>query len=161
MAPPAIMSQSSDKKYKRKPSIIVRQHLLNVLLRKYIKKLYGGVIADRAKQIDRQLLRQEYYSDINEYLLNYCQLSKHTKLLKTVNQLTLTNQREFIEAMKTTGSRKRKKVASVNFSSENSRWVVSPHLQCTIAAIQYIDTLLALLSYEILCFMCVSVGVCI
>lgn len=120
------MSLSSEKIYKRKPSIIVRQHLLNILLRKYIKKVYGGVVAaDRAKQIDRQLLRQEYYSDINECLLNYCQLTKHTKLLKTVNQFTLTNQRDFIEAIKTSGSRKRKKVASLKIVGENSRWVLS------------------------------------
>lgn len=116
------MSLSSEKIYKRKPSIIVRQHLLNILLRKYIKKVYGGVVAaDRAKQIDRQLLRQEYYSDINECLLNYCQLTKHTKLLKTVNQFTLTNQRDFIETIKTSGSRKRKKVASLKIVGENSR----------------------------------------
>lgn len=120
------MSLSSEKIYKRKPSIIVRQHLLNILLRKYIKKVYGGVMAaDRAKQIDRQLLRQEYYSDINECLLNFCQLKKQTKLLKTVNQFTLTNQREFIDAIKTSGSRKRSTVASLKVVGENSRWVLS------------------------------------
>lgn len=116
------MSLSSEKIYKRKPSIIVRQQLLHVLLRKYIKKVYGGVVvADRAKQIDRQLLRQEYYSDINDCLLNYCQLNEHIKVLKTANQFTLTNQREFIDAIKTSGSRKRKKVVSLKIIDENSR----------------------------------------
>lgn len=125
--PQTKMSLSSEKIYKRKPSMIVRQHLLNILLRKYIKKVYGGVVAaDRAKQIDRQLLRQEYYSDINECLLNFCQLKKQTKLLKTVNQFTLTNQREFIEAIKTSGSRKQSTVASLKVVGENSRWVFSP-----------------------------------
>lgn len=111
-----IMSLSSEKIYKRKPSIIVRQHLLNVLLRKYIKKVYGGVVAsDGVKQID---LRHQYYSDINECLFNYCQLTKHTNLLKTVNQFSLTNQ--------TSGSRKRKKVVSLRIVDKNSRWVLSP-----------------------------------
>lgn len=121
----SIMSLSSEKCYKRKPSIIVRQHLLNILLRKYIRKVYGGdLVTDRAKQIDCQLLRQEYYSDINECLLNYCRITKHTKLLRKVNQFTLNNQREFIGAIKTSGSRKRKKLSSLKIVGENSRWVL-------------------------------------
>lgn len=116
------MSLSSEKIYKRKPALKVRQHLLNILLRKYIKKVYGEVIAiDRATQIDRQLLRQEYYSDINECLFNYYQLTKHTKLLKTVNQFTLTNQRIFIDTIKTSGSRKRRNFVSLKIVGENSR----------------------------------------
>lgn len=107
------MSLSSEKIYKRKSSIIsVRQQLLKILLRKYIKKVYYGVLtADKTKQLttkknksnDRQLLRHEYYNDINECLLNYCQLKNLTsaKNLKTSNsEHKLTSQREFIKSIK-------------------------------------------------------------
>lgn len=107
------MSLSSEKIYKRKSSIIsVRQQLLKILLRKYIKKVYYGVLtADKTRQLttkknksnDRQLLRHEYYNDINECLLNYCQLKNLTsaKDLKTSSaEHKLTSQREFIESIK-------------------------------------------------------------
>lgn len=119
------MSLSSEKIYKRKPSIIVRQQLLHVLLRKYIKKVYCGVVADKnnkSKLTDRQLLRQEYYNDIHECLLNYCQLNNNkvnAKLLKSVDQLTtLTSRRQFIESIKKKrGSSKKKSTAKSNVSS--------------------------------------------
>lgn len=116
------MSLSSEKIYKRKPSIIVRQQLLQVLLRKYIKKVYFGVVIEKkTKQQqqqeqqqqpaniiqlrDRQLLRQEYYNDIYECLINYCKGNKNNKasarLTETLDQFTtFTNRREFIESIK-------------------------------------------------------------
>lgn len=106
------MSLSFEKIYKRKPSIIIRQQLLKILLRKYIKKVYCGILADKKHQsnvntnksnIGRQLLRQEYYNDINECLLNYCQLNKiaSAKLLESLDRYTiLTNRHQFIESIK-------------------------------------------------------------
>lgn len=117
------MSLSSEKIYKRKPSIIVRQQLLQVLLRKYIKKVYFGVLiekktkqqqeqqqeqpqpqpANTAQLCDRQLLRQEYYNDIYECLINYCKVNSiaSARLTETLDQFTtLTNRREFIESIK-------------------------------------------------------------
>ncbi|XP_031620030.1 inactivation-no-after-potential D protein isoform X2 [Contarinia nasturtii] len=112
------MSLSSEKIYKRKPSIIVRQQLLQVLLRKYIKKVYFGVLNEkRTKQQkqqhqqqtneskfgDRQLLRQEYYNDIYECLINYCKLNNiaSARLTETLDRFTtFTSRREFIESIK-------------------------------------------------------------
>lgn len=121
------MSLSSEKIYKRKSSIIsVRQQLLQILLRKYIKKVYYGVLAadeniteqpssttttttttatstvKKIKLNDRQLLRHEYYNDIHECLLNYCQLKNLTsvKHLKRNADHKLISQREFIESIK-------------------------------------------------------------
>lgn len=123
------MSLSSEKIYKRKPSIIVRQQLLHVLLRKYIKKVYCGVLADKnskSKLTDRQLLRQEYYNDIHECLLNYCQSNSskvNAKLLKSVDQFTtLTSRRQFIESIKKKkrGSSKTKKTSTINATDATS-----------------------------------------
>lgn len=121
------MSLSSEKIYKRKSSIIsVRQQLLKILLRKYIKKVYYGVLAaNKTKQLttkknksnDRQLLRHEYYNDINECLLNYCQLKNLTsaKNLKTSNSdHKLTSQREFIESIKSKSELKKVQQSVIN-----------------------------------------------
>lgn len=158
------MSLSSEKIYKRKPSIIVRQQLLQVLLRKYIKKVYFGVLIDKkTKQqqqpqqqqqqqqqtnnhttstiaesttklvSDRQLLRQEYYNDIYECLINYCKLNNiaSARLTETLDRFTtLTSRREFIESIK----KKRSNKTTVNPTTDNndaaesdkgevSRWV--------------------------------------
>lgn len=117
------MSLSSEKIYKRKPVIKVRQHLLDILLRKYIKKVYGGVVAaDTAKQIDRQLIRHEYYSDINECLFNYYRLTKHTKLLKTAEFTPLPHWRKFVEAIRTSQSScNRRSFVRSKIDGENSR----------------------------------------
>lgn len=112
------MSLSSEKIYKRKPSIIVRQQLLQVLLRKYIKKVYFGVLIDKKfkqqantthKFGDRQLLRQEYYNDIYECLINYCKVNNiaSARLTETLDRFTtLTNRRKFIKSIKKKRSNK-------------------------------------------------------
>lgn len=104
------MSLSSDKIYKRKPSIILRQQLLKVLLGKYIKRVYcNALLSNKQSTIQfskiatvegsgRHLLRQEYYNDISECLLNYCQLNRITdaRFVEIVNRYTIpTDRRQF------------------------------------------------------------------
>lgn len=164
------MSLSSEKIYKRKPSIIVRQQLLQVLLRKYIKKVYFGVLIDKkAKQQeqqqqqqqqkeqqqkqqankttattitttnnnttesityfgDRQLLRQEYYNDIYECLINYCKLNNiaSARLTETLDRFTtLTSRRDFIESIKKKRSIKTPKATGKNDCAESDKGDVS------------------------------------
>lgn len=133
------MSLSSEKIYKRKPSIIVRQQLLQVLLRKYIKKVYFGVLNEKktkqqqpqhqhqqqpqtneSKFGDRQLLRQEYYNDIYECLINYCKLNNiaSARLTETLDRFTtLTSRREFIESIKKKRSNKTQKTVFITPTS--------------------------------------------
>lgn len=141
------MSLSSEKIYKRKPSIIVRQQLLQVLLRKYIKKVYFGVLIDKkTKQQqqqanetttttkittnnlgDRQLLRQEYYNDIYECLIN-CKVNKiaSVSLTETLDRFTtLTSRREFIESIKKKRSNKTPKTTDKNDCAESDKGEVS------------------------------------
>lgn len=118
------MSLSSERIYKRKPSNIVRQQLLQVLLRKYIKKVHFGALTGKqtnegdqqqqqpqqhesnttlTKVGNRQLLRIEYYNDIYECLTNYCKLNDtaNGRLTKALDRsVTLTSRREFIESIK-------------------------------------------------------------
>lgn len=129
------MSLSSERIYKRKPSIIVRQQLLQVLLRKYIKKVYFGVLIEKkAKRHkhetnygDRQLLRQEYYNDIYECLINYCKLNSQTSATKpTVNlnrftTTTLTSRHEFIESIKKKRSNKTSKTTDNNGCAKSDK----------------------------------------
>lgn len=72
------MSLSSERIYKRKPSIINRHNLLNAIFAKYIKTVYCGVLSTNVKLNDRQLIRHEYFNDIQECLMNYCQLTDNT-----------------------------------------------------------------------------------
>lgn len=107
------MSLSSEKIYKRKPSIILRQQLLKVLLGKYIKKVYYSAVADRQSALQsnapisasgqRQLLRHEYYNDIYECLSNNCQLNRiaNAPFVDAVNRYTIpTDRRQFIASIK-------------------------------------------------------------
>lgn len=82
------MSISSEKIHKRRASV-VRTNLLRALLQKYVRKMYGDVVTDRAKLNDRQLIRHEYYNDIFECILNNCQLTKSSSELSSFGHCVL------------------------------------------------------------------------
>lgn len=71
------MSLSSERIYKRKSTSLNRQNLLHAIFGKYIKGVYCGVLSANVKLNDRQLIRHEYFNDIQECLMNYCQLTEN------------------------------------------------------------------------------------
>lgn len=102
------MSQSSEKIYKRKSSNINRQNLLNAIIGKYIKTVYCGVKSTNTTLNDRQLIRYEYFNDIQECLMNYCQL--------TDNRNTSGSRDEIKSCLRNAEKRKSvKRTASVSF----------------------------------------------
>lgn len=105
---PQKMSLSSEKIYKRKTSTINRQNLLNALFGKYIKTVHCGALSTNTKFNDRQLIRYEYFNDIQACLMNYCQL--------TENRNASGSKDERKSCLRNTDKRKSvKRTASVSF----------------------------------------------
>lgn len=103
------MSLSSEKIYKRKTSNnINRQNLLNALFGKYIKTVYCGALSTNIKSNDRQLIRYEYFNDIQACLMNYCQLTENRNASGSKDEI-----RSCLRAVEKSKSVKR--TASVSF----------------------------------------------
>lgn len=100
-----------------KSSTELREQMLHILLKNYAKKIYGDIATDRDAQIDRQLLRYEYYNDIIECVLNYCQLKKQINYqLNIFDRIVVTKQKKVWKE-----SQNREKCDAVTFNLIENR----------------------------------------